>query len=42
MAFVPSLFFDTDGTCYYTPRRSLDLSVLGGDLGPVVQAEIDP
>jgi alpha-N-arabinofuranosidase len=40
-AFDPSLFFDMDGKCYYT-RRSLDLSVLGGDLGPVVQAEIDP
>jgi alpha-N-arabinofuranosidase len=40
-AFDPSLFFDADGTCYYT-RRSLDLSVPGGDLGPVVQAEMDP
>jgi alpha-N-arabinofuranosidase len=40
-AFDPSLFFDDDGTCYYT-RRSLDLSVPGGDLGPIVQAVIDP
>jgi alpha-N-arabinofuranosidase len=40
-AFDPSLFFDADGTCYYT-RRSLDLSVPGGNLGPVVQAVIDP
>ena len=40
-AFDPSLFFDADGTCLYT-RRSLDLSVPGGDLGPVVQARLDP
>jgi alpha-N-arabinofuranosidase len=40
-AFDPSLFFDEDGTCYYT-RRTLDLSAPGGDLGPVVQAVLDP
>jgi alpha-N-arabinofuranosidase len=40
-AFDPSLLFDEDGTCYYT-RRSLDLSSPGGDLGPVVQAQLDP
>lgn len=40
-AFDPSLFFDLDGTCYYT-RRSLDLSVAGGDLGPILQTVIDP
>ena len=39
-AFDPSLFFDRDGTCYYT-RRSLDLSVPGGDLGPVMQGVLD-
>ncbi|RVT83492.1 glycoside hydrolase family 43 protein [Rhodobacteraceae bacterium CCMM004] len=40
-AFDPSLFFDDDGTCYYT-RRSLDLSTPGGDLGPIVQTVLDP
>jgi alpha-N-arabinofuranosidase len=40
-AFDPSLLFDEDGTCYYT-RRTLDLSSPGGDLGPVVQAQLDP
>ncbi len=40
-AFDPSLFFDTDGTCYYT-RRTLNLEPQGGDLGPIVQAVIDP
>lgn len=42
-AFDPSLFFDADGTCYYT-RRTLDLGALGrgGDLGPVVQGVLDP
>lgn len=39
--FDPSLFFDEDGTCYYT-RRTLDLSRPGGDLGPVVQGVLDP
>ncbi|WP_185020843.1 glycoside hydrolase family 43 protein [Histidinibacterium lentulum] len=41
--FDPSLFFDADGTCYYT-RRTLDLASLerGGDLGPVVQGVLDP
>lgn len=40
-AFDPSLFFDYDGTCYYT-RRTLNLEPQGGDLGPIVQAVIDP
>jgi len=39
--FDPSLFFDEDGTCHYT-RRTLDLSRPGGDLGPIVQAVLDP
>ena len=39
-AFDPSLFFDIDSTCYYT-RRSLDLSIPGGDLGPIVQGILD-
>ena len=40
-AFDPSLFFDADGTCYYT-RRTLDLSRPEAGLGPIVQAELDP
>lgn len=40
-AFDPSLFFDDDGTCYYT-RRTLDLSDPARGLGPIVQAAIDP
>lgn len=40
-AFDPSLLFDADGTCYYT-RRTLDLGTPGGDLGPVVQAVLNP
>lgn len=39
--FDPSLFFDLDGTCYYT-RRTLDLSDPGQGLGPIAQAVIDP
>lgn len=40
-AFDSSLFFDTDGICYYT-RRTLDLTAPDGNLGPVVQAVLDP
>lgn len=40
VAFDPSLFRDEDGTWYYT-RRSLEFGRDDGNLGPIVQAEID-
>lgn len=39
-AFDPSLFRDDDGTWYYT-RRSLQFGRPDGNLGPIVQAELE-